>query len=75
MSVGGTLVREPKYGLGLQQKDGTVRGVLWPYGWSARLDTTGIVLIDEIGRPVANEGSYVTFDGYSVGDHDVVVGR
>jgi hypothetical protein len=75
LPLSGVLVRDDTYGLGLRHSDGSVAGALWPFGWSARRDSDGVVLLDSAGDVVAREGEEVTFDGNRLEDHDVVCAR
>ncbi len=65
--LGGVLTADPTYGLGLRRGD-TVHGVLWPYGYSARYEPGGIVLIDRTGRIVAREGDQIAMGGFMSDD-------
>ena len=61
--VAGVLVADPHYGLAFKA-DGGVRGVVWPYGYSARRESDGIVvLIDPAGVVVAREGDRIDASG------------
>lgn len=59
----GTLVSDDQWGLALLGPDGTVRKVLWPYGFSARQAATGRVLLDASGEVVLAEGNLVELGG------------
>ena len=63
--LGGWLTADPTFGLGLRDEPqgGPVYGVIWPNGWSARRDTSGIVLIDRGGDIVAREGDRIVMAG------------
>jgi len=63
--LGGWLVPDEQYGLGLRDgKDGgTVRGVVWPFGYTARQATGGIELLDQTGHVVAREGDRIVMAG------------
>ena len=62
-AVGGVLAYDSTYGLGLKS-GGRVRVVVWPYGYSARREKDGIVvLIDPSGRVVAREGDHLAAAG------------
>jgi len=37
--------------------------VIWPFGYTATRETTGIVLRDDTGKVVAHEGQRVTLGG------------
>jgi hypothetical protein len=69
MEVGGTLVPHPIFGLGLL-RDGNLRGVRWPFGWTARREAEGIVLINRAGDIVAREGGRISMEGGSTSDYD-----
>jgi hypothetical protein len=61
--VGGVLAYDSTYGLGLKGS-GRVAVVVWPYGYSARREQDGVVvLIDPAGRVVAREGDYIEAAG------------
>ena len=70
MHISGTLVADPVYGLGLQQPDGSVRGVMWPFRWSARREADGIVLVNRAGEVVARQGHPVSWTGGHTRDYD-----
>jgi hypothetical protein len=62
-AVGGVLVFDTTYGLGFKSGD-SVRVVVWPYGYSARRESDGVVvLIDPSGRVVAREGDHLAAAG------------
>ena len=63
----GVLTADPTYGLGLW-RNGAVRGILWPHGYSARYELGGIVLINPSGRIVAREGDDVVMAGFTSDD-------
>lgn len=67
--IGGVLVQEAESGLGLRGRDGNVRGVVWPFGYSAGREFLSVVLIDRAGQIVAREGDRVEMTGgYGNGD-------
>lgn len=59
---GGILVRDPANGLGVLQGN-TLRGGLWPRGFSAHLENGVAVLVDADGHLVAHEGDHIVFSG------------
>lgn len=65
--VGGTLVADSTWGLGLIN-DGPSRGVVWPLGYTARWESTGIVLLDDTGAIVAREGDQIRSSGHASDD-------
>ncbi len=61
--VGGVLAYDTTYGLGFKSGD-SVRVVVWPYGYSARREQDGVVvLMDPTGRVVAREGDTIAAAG------------
>ncbi len=75
--VGGTLVPDPSFGVGLQNGDRR-DGAVWPNGYSARRVNGVIELLDPSGAVVARQGDhilaagggYVTAGGVQVQDVD-----
>lgn len=67
--AGGALVASPTTGLGIGSA-GHVIDVLWPFGYSARREVSGIVLLDAKGVPVAHEGDLIQMGG-GLGRDDV----
>ena len=66
---GGVLARNPVSGLGFIHPDGKAVSVLWPFGYSARIEGAQAVLLDDEGTVVAREGDKVTLGGgYGAGD-------
>ena len=59
----GTLVREPRSGVGLRVDPDLVYQVIWPYGYSARDDDGRLALLDATGKVVAHEGDRVAIGG------------
>jgi hypothetical protein len=59
----GRLVADPRSGLGIGTTGGETIPVLWPFGYSARRDATGIVLVDDSGGVIAHEGQAITMGG------------
>jgi hypothetical protein len=72
LAVEGRLVRHPISGLGLEKDNGVVRGVLWPFGWSARWDGDQIALINRAGQIVAREGDQISMSGGATPEHDFI---
>jgi len=72
MSVEGTVVRHSIYGLGLEKSNGAVRGVLWPFGWSARWDSDRVALVNRAGKVVAREGDHISLSGGGTKDYDFI---
>lgn len=65
--IGGVLTADATWGLGLKSYS-TVDGVLWPFGYSARREPGGIVLLDRSGRIVAREGERIAMAGFQSDD-------
>ena len=59
----GTLVREPRSGLGLRVDQDLVYQVTWPFGYSARDDGGRLALLDATRTVVAHEGDRVAVGG------------
>jgi hypothetical protein len=75
--LSGTLVRHPASGLGVDG-GGQRYAVEWPFGWSARIETGRVVLVDDKGALIAREGDKVEMGGglgnaiwYTCGDVQV----
>ena len=67
--ISGVLIQEAESGLGLLDGAGNVRGVVWPFGYSAGREFLRVVLIDRDGQTVAREGDRVEMTGgYGNGD-------
>lgn len=67
--ISGVLIQEAASGLGLRDGAGNVRGVVWPFGYSAGREFLHVVLIDRAGQIVAREGDRVEMTGgYGNGD-------
>ncbi len=60
--MGGTLARHPQSGLGIAN-EGEQTPVEWPFGYTARLVSGGVILFDETGKAVAREGDAITVGG------------
>ena len=63
----GELVVHPASGVGLRDVDGNVIEVVWPFGYSARLESGRITLMDERGTVVGREGDVVGLGGGEIG--------
>ena len=66
----GRLVPSAASGLAVADPDGKVTEMLWPFGYSARRDVSGISMVDDKGRLVAREGEMVHLTG-GLGANDV----
>lgn len=60
--LAGELVVSATSGLAVHGSDG-VTEVLWPFGYSATRETTGLVLRDEMGKILVHEGQRVQMGG------------
>ena len=69
--VSGILAVDSQVGVGLADGNGVVRRVIWPFGYSARREQAGVVLIDDTGRIVAREGQRIETAGGFGGADDV----
>jgi hypothetical protein len=67
--LAGELIASTKSGLAVRNAD-TVTEVVWPFGYSAARETTGLVLRDDKGKVVAHEGQRVTLGGGGGGGAD-----
>ena len=61
--VTGRLIQVAASGLGLGLVGSPALPVEWPFGWSARVESGRIALLDEKGRVVAREGDQVEMGG------------
>ena len=61
--MGGTIVRTPASGLGLQSAGAPVTAVEWPFGYTAAEANGRVSLLDETGKVVAREGDEITIGG------------
>ena len=61
--IGGVLAADPTHGLGLRGETHGVASVVWPFGYAARRESSGIVLLDRSGQVVAREGDTVAMVG------------
>jgi hypothetical protein len=61
--IEGILRANEEWGIALETPDGPTLKVLWPHGYSARVDDTGLALIDGSGSVVAREGDLVQVGG------------
>lgn len=59
----GTLTKHEATGLGIADRNGVVLPVEWPFGYSARMEVSKIVLVDEKGFVVAREGDFIQVGG------------
>jgi hypothetical protein len=59
----GTLVTSNQTGLGIRGADGKVRGVEWPFEYTARRDVSGLALYDSVNVLVAREGQVIQMGG------------
>lgn len=71
MAIIGVLEPEPTYGLGLRNDAGQIGGVIWPFGYSARRDSSGVILFDRSGRALARDGDTVQMGGW-IDSNDLV---
>jgi hypothetical protein len=73
----GRLVSSPRSGLALGNAAGVVTTeVVWPFGYAARRDATGLVLLDSQepdGTVLAREGDWIEVGGGSDGSGAFVV--
>jgi hypothetical protein len=60
--LAGELIASTQSGLAIRDAD-QVTEVLWPFGYSARRETTGLVLRDDTGKVVGHEGQRVQMSG------------
>ena len=58
----GELVASSQSGLAIRRADGVIE-VVWPFGYSATREATGLVLRDATGKVVAHEGQRVQIGG------------
>jgi len=72
MFVTGQLIADPSSGLAIKKDDGSIRSVLWPFGWSAHSAQDGIVLLDRSGEIVGQVGSEVRLEGGHTLDHEFI---
>ena len=61
--LAGSLERHPQTGLGIGLSDVQVTPVEWPFGYSARVEGTSMLLLDEKGTVVAREHDRVQVGG------------
>lgn len=62
----GRLVADPASGLAIQAvdaPDAPIVTVVWPFGYTARVDTVGYALVDERGATIAHAGDLVGIGG------------
>jgi hypothetical protein len=60
--LAGELVASAQSGLAIRTADGTTE-VLWPFGYSAAREASGLVLRDVTGKVVGHEGQRVQMSG------------
>jgi len=68
--TGGTLVSDERWGLAIENRDGSLQKVLWPHGYAARREASRLALIDGNGSVVAYEGDLVRMGGGLSGTDD-----
>ena len=61
--LSGTLVSEPRSGLGIDDGSELLTAVIWPFGYTARDDVGRVALVDETGRVVAHVGDEIMLGG------------
>jgi len=61
--IAGSLERHPQTGLGIATSGEEVTPVQWPFGYSARMEISTVVLVDEAGKVVAREHDRVEASG------------
>ena len=66
----GRLITSAASGLAVADPGGKVTEMLWPFGYSARRDVSGVALVDDKGRLVAREGEMIHMSG-GLGANDV----
>lgn len=59
----GRLALDTRSGLGVTGPNGEIQSVKWPFGYSARQEPDGAVLIAPTGAVVAREGDLISFAG------------
>jgi hypothetical protein len=59
----GRLVANAQTGLAFSDATGATMPILWPFGYSARREGSGIALLDETGKVLAHEGDFVQAGG------------
>jgi hypothetical protein len=64
----GRLALDPRSGLGIEQPGGTTTPVMWPFGYTAREEPGGAVLVTPTGNVVASEGQMVSWTGGAMRD-------
>lgn len=60
--MSGTLVRHAESGLAVATGN-EVTPIVWPFGYTARIEIDRAVLVDESGRTVAREGDEIATGG------------
>jgi hypothetical protein len=64
----GTLVSNAAFGVALQDAEGHVHKIVWPFGYSARATSAGVVVLNDRGLVVAREGDRVGLGGGEIGN-------
>ena len=64
----GRLALDPRSGLGVAEPNGEIHSVKWRFGYSARHEPGGAVLIAPTGEVVAREGDLISFAGGAMED-------
>lgn len=59
----GRLTQDDRWGVALQDETGSVRKIVWPWGFAARRSIGGLVLVDANGRVVARTGDLLSVGG------------
>jgi hypothetical protein len=64
----GQLVEDARWGLAIvERQSGRIREVIWPHGYAARLDASGLVLLDQRNQIVARAGERLRVGGGELG--------
>ncbi len=59
----GVLVSSNLSGLAIKADESAIQEVEWPFEYTARRETTGLVLLDSVGQVVAREGQLIQMGG------------
>ncbi len=59
----GVLVPSNLSGLAIKVDEGAIQEVEWPFEYTARRETVGLVLLDSVGQVVAREGQLIQMGG------------
>lgn len=65
--LSGVLVQEPQSGVGIRDDNGEVWQVIWPFGYTARVDADRFAILDATGNVLAHVGDRVGVGGGEVG--------